>query len=71
MSLKTFVDAYDFPAVSTRAANVYGAGQQLYRIIPRAIIYIDLAKPYNSMVAAIHNVPLSTLMMCPTRLGKS
>ena len=44
MSLKTFVDAYDFPAVSTRAANVYGAGQQLYRIIPRAIIYIRLGK---------------------------
>ncbi len=37
MSLKTFVDTYDLPAVSTRAANVYGPGQQLYRIIPRAI----------------------------------
>lgn len=40
MSLKTFVDAYDFPAVSTRAANVYGPGQQLYRIIPRTIFFI-------------------------------
>ncbi len=38
MSLKTFVDAYDLPAVSTRAANVYGPGQQLYRIIPRTIL---------------------------------
>jgi dTDP-glucose 4,6-dehydratase len=37
MSLKTFVDTYDLPAVSTRAANVYGPGQQLYRIIPRTI----------------------------------
>lgn len=37
MSLKTFVDTYNFPAVSTRAANVYGPGQQLYRIIPRAV----------------------------------
>lgn len=44
MSLKTFVDAYDFPAVSTRAANVYGPGQQLYRIIPRTILYIRLGK---------------------------
>tara|TARA_Y100000816_G_scaffold287987_1_gene271698 strand:+ start:4367 stop:5362 length:996 start_codon:yes stop_codon:yes gene_type:complete len=26
-----------FPAVFTRAANVYGPGQQLYRIIPRSI----------------------------------
>ena len=37
MSLKTFVDAYSLPAVSTRAANVYGPGQQLYRIIPRTV----------------------------------
>ncbi|EFL89535.1 GDP-mannose 4,6-dehydratase [Ahrensia sp. R2A130] len=37
MSLKTFVDTYDMPAVSTRAANVYGPGQQLYRIIPRTV----------------------------------
>ena len=38
MSLMTFHKAYGFPAVFTRAANVYGPGQQLYRIIPRAII---------------------------------
>ncbi len=44
MSLKTFVDAYGFPAVSTRAANVYGAAQQLYRIIPRTILFIRLGK---------------------------
>ncbi|MCK9918528.1 GDP-mannose 4,6-dehydratase [Microbacteriaceae bacterium K1510] len=37
MSLKTFVDTYKLPAVSTRAANVYGPGQQLYRIIPRTV----------------------------------
>ena len=37
MSLKTYVDQYRFPAVMTRAANVYGPGQQLYRIIPRTI----------------------------------
>ena len=44
MSLKTFFDAYDFPVVFTRAANVYGPGQQLYRIIPRAILYFILGK---------------------------
>ncbi|WP_413208124.1 GDP-mannose 4,6-dehydratase [Rhodospirillum sp. A1_3_36] len=38
MSLKTYVDNFSFPAVSTRAANVYGPGQQLYRIIPRTVI---------------------------------
>ena len=44
MSLKTFFDTYDFPVVFTRAANVYGPGQQLYRIIPRAILYFMLGK---------------------------
>ena len=28
---------FGFPVVFTRAANVYGPGQQLYRIIPRSI----------------------------------
>jgi dTDP-glucose 4,6-dehydratase len=37
MSLRTFFEAYKFPVVFTRAANVYGPGQQLYRIIPRTI----------------------------------
>jgi dTDP-glucose 4,6-dehydratase len=40
MSLKTFFDVHQFPVVSTRAANVYGEGQQLYRIIPKTIISI-------------------------------
>ncbi|MCE9613639.1 MAG: GDP-mannose 4,6-dehydratase [Lentisphaerae bacterium] len=38
MSLMTFWKAYQFPVVFTRAANVYGPGQQLYRIIPRTIL---------------------------------
>ncbi len=33
-----------FPAVFTRAANVYGRHQQLYRIIPRTIIYLKLGR---------------------------
>lgn len=44
MSLRTFHDAYNFPVVSTRAANVYGPGQQLYRIIPRTILFILLGR---------------------------
>ncbi|HBA84529.1 MAG TPA: dTDP-glucose 4,6-dehydratase [Verrucomicrobia bacterium] len=40
MSLMTFVKAYGFPVVFTRAANVCGPGQQLYRIIPRTIFCI-------------------------------
>lgn len=44
MSLKTFRAAYGFPVVSTRAANVYGPGQQLYRIIPRTILFMLLGR---------------------------
>ena len=44
MSLKTFSETYSFPVVTTRAANVYGPGQQLYRIIPRTILFILLGR---------------------------
>jgi dTDP-glucose 4,6-dehydratase len=39
MSLHSFYKAYEFPVVFTRAANVYGEGQQVYRIIPKTILY--------------------------------
>ncbi len=38
LHLMSFFKAYNFPVVFTRAANVYGPGQQLYRIIPRAFL---------------------------------
>ena len=38
MHLQSFFKAYNFPVIFTRAANVYGPGQQLYRIIPRSIL---------------------------------
>ena len=38
LHLMSFYKAYNFPVVFTRAANVYGSGQQLYRIIPRTIL---------------------------------
>jgi dTDP-glucose 4,6-dehydratase len=44
MSLRTFHAAYNFPVVTTRAANVYGPGQQLYRIISRTILFILLGR---------------------------
>lgn len=47
MSLKTFFDAYHFPVVFTRAANVYGPGQQLYRIVPRAVLFARLGRKLN------------------------
>jgi len=38
MSLRTYFANYGFPVLFTRAANVYGPGQQLYRIVPRTIL---------------------------------
>ncbi len=38
MSLLSFFKNYAFPVAFTRAANVYGPGQQLYRIVPRTIL---------------------------------
>ena len=38
LHLHSFHQAYGFPVVFTRAANVYGPGQQLYRIIPRTLL---------------------------------
>ena len=38
LHLMSFFKAYHFPVCFTRAANVYGPGQQLYRIIPRAML---------------------------------
>lgn len=38
LHLRTYFRQYGFPVLWTRSANVYGPGQQLYRIIPRAIL---------------------------------
>ena len=60
LHLRTFFNYYKFPVVFTRAANVYGPGQQLYRIIPRTILYIKLGKKLqlhgggNSVRSFIH-----------------
>jgi dTDP-glucose 4,6-dehydratase len=35
---------FNFPVVISRAANVYGPGQALYRIIPKTIIYLNKKK---------------------------
>lgn len=44
LHLRTFLSQYRFPVAWTRAANVYGPGQQLYRIIPRTVISIKLGQ---------------------------
>ena len=44
LSLIPYFKNYNFPLVYTRATNVYGAYQQLYRIIPRTILYIKMGR---------------------------
>jgi dTDP-glucose 4,6-dehydratase len=44
LHLMSFFKAYHFPVCFTRAANVFGPGQQLYRIIPRTMLYARLGK---------------------------
>ena len=44
MSLRTYHAAYRFPVVFTRAANVFGPGQPLYRIVPRTVFFIKTGR---------------------------
>lgn len=44
MSLFTYVKNFNFPLVMIRATNVYGAHQQLFKIIPRTILYLKSGK---------------------------
>jgi dTDP-glucose 4,6-dehydratase len=55
MLFKIYRDTYGLPVVGTRAANVYGPGQQLYRIIPRTIFFLLTGKPLQ-----LHGGGLST-----------
>lgn len=44
LSLFTFAKNFPFPLAMVRATNVYGAYQQLFKIIPRSVIYLKLGK---------------------------
>ena len=44
MFIKNLIDQYNFPAIFIRSTNVYGPHQQLFRIIPRSIIYLKSNK---------------------------
>jgi dTDP-glucose 4,6-dehydratase len=44
LSLFTFFKNFNFPLVMIRATNVYGAHQQLFKIIPRTAIYLKNKK---------------------------
>lgn len=42
--LFTLVKNFDFPLITIRSTNVYGAHQQLFKIIPRSAIYLRLGR---------------------------
>lgn len=44
LSLFTFYKNFNLPLVIVRATNVYGAHQQLFKIIPRTAIYLKMGK---------------------------
>ncbi|HEX8136021.1 MAG TPA: GDP-mannose 4,6-dehydratase [Pyrinomonadaceae bacterium] len=44
MLLRTYFKQFGFPLVTVRATNVYGARQQLFKIIPRSVIYLKLGR---------------------------
>lgn len=44
LSLFTYVKNFGLPLVMIRATNVYGAHQQLFKIIPRSVINLKLGK---------------------------
>lgn len=44
MLLETYFRQFGFPVVSVRATNVYGARQQLFKIIPRSVIYLKTGR---------------------------
>jgi len=54
MMLATLVKSFDLPMVVTRAANVYGAHQQLFKIIPRTAIYLKAGKTLQLHAGGMH-----------------
>lgn len=47
LHLRLLFKNYNFPIIITRTANIYGPYQQLYRIIPKSIIYFLKNKKLN------------------------
>ena len=60
MYLNTLLKNFGFPATLIRSTNVYGKHQQLFKIIPRTVIYLKLGKTIelhgggNSIKSFIH-----------------
>jgi dTDP-glucose 4,6-dehydratase len=75
-SLFTYVKNYKFPLVMIRSTNVYGAHQQLFKIIPRAVIYIKMGKTIElhgggkAVKSYIHIRDISRGELMAARLGR-
>ena len=76
MSLRAYFANYGFPVLFTRAANVYGPGQQLYRIVPRTILAamggqkLRLDGGGKSVRAFIHMIDVADATQRIARHGK-
>jgi len=44
LMLKTYAKQFGFPLITVRATNVYGARQQLFKLIPRSAIFLKLGR---------------------------
>lgn len=81
MSLFSFHRRYGFPMILTRATNVYGVGQQLYRIIPKAFLSAKKSKTMtldgggtserNFIAIQDVNRALATLLQNKNALGQA
>lgn len=77
LHLLTFFKRYGFPVVFTRAANVYGPGQQLYRIVPRAALFSRLGKKLplhgggHSTRAFIHGDDVAAASLAALEKGRA
>lgn len=77
LHLDTLHKRYGFPVIFTRSANLYGRHQQLYRIIPRTIIYLKLGKRIDlhgkgeSRRAFIHGRDVAALTMRAIEDGRN
>lgn len=77
MHINAYVKQYGFPAVITRFSNFYGPGQQLYRIIPRTILYARMGKtlPLHggglAVRAFIHGEDVATGLLTTLEKGEA
>ena len=77
MAVELWTRTYDLPIIVTRSANVYGEGQQLYRIIPRTLFCcltgqkLQLHGGGKSLRTFIHFDDVSRALMLICEKGKN